>query len=230
MEKSNKKNLVCLHGALGCAAQLEQTLAPLKSFYNLYFLDFPGHGKKANQIVSLEACVAATRNFIREQKLMGTSIFGYSMGGYVALLLAKQNPELVGKIITLGTKLEWNPEIAAAEVKKLNPVLIQEKVPHYAKMLKKWHGNAWKNVLVQTALFMQDLGRKPLLNADVYQSILHPVLVLLAENDNMVSKEETQFAAQMLPFATFQEVAHSAHPIEKVDVEKLQKAIACFVE
>ena len=46
---------------------------------------------------------------------------GHSMGGYVALKLALKRPELVDRIITLGTKFNWTPEVAAKEVKMLNP-------------------------------------------------------------------------------------------------------------
>lgn len=225
-----KPNLLCLHGALGCAQQLQKALAPLRENFNLYFFDFPGHGEKAGAPIDVENCVAETRNFIKQNNLASTPILGYSMGGYVALLLAKKHPEVVGKIATLGTKLNWSANIAATETKKLNPELIKEKVPHYANMLKNWHGTNWKTVLAETANLMQNLGEKPRLHTDVYQTILHPILLLLAENDTMVTVTETKHAAHMLPFGEFEKLTNSAHPIEKVAMDELASRLKYWIE
>ncbi len=223
--KSEKPKLLCLHGALGSAAQLHLALHPLAEDYDLYFFDFPGHGERTNDELTIDACVQATRDYMHREKLAGTTIFGYSMGGYVALLLAKKYPEMVGQIITLGTKLEWNPETAANEVRMLNPQKMQEKVPHYKAYLEKWHGQDWANVVEQTANLMIDLGNCQPLNTDVYQTILHPVLLCLAEEDNMVSEAETRHAANMLPFGAFQNIEASKHPIEKVNMEALSRVL-----
>ena len=223
--KSEKSKILCLHGALGSAAQLKLALHPLAGDFEMHFLDFPGHGERTDQHLSIDACVNATRDFIHVNKLAGTTILGYSMGGYVALLLAKKYPELVGQIITLGTKLDWNPETAAHESKMLNPEKMQEKIPHYVDYLRKWHGNDWPQTVLQTAELMRDLGDRQPLNTDVYQTILHPVLLCLADDDNMVTEEETRHAANMLPFGDFQSIANSKHPIEKVNMNALSKAL-----
>ena len=217
----HKPTLLCLHGALGSAAQLRAGLSPLAEKANLLFFDFPGHGERSAEPLNIDACVAATREFILQNQLAGTTIFGYSMGGYVALLLAKQHPELVGQIITLGTKLNWNPHNAAAETQKLNPEIIEQKVPKYAAALQQWHGEKWKNVLADTAELMLDLGNNPRLTDDVYQTIQHPVLLCLADGDTMVTREETIHATYLLPNAEFAEVPNSGHPIEKADLGEL---------
>lgn len=220
-----KPKLLCLHGALGSAAQLQWALHPLAAYFDLHFFDFPGHGERTDEQLSMESCIAATRDFIHKNKLAGVTIFGYSMGGYVALLLAKKFPELVGQIVTLGTKLDWNPEVAAKEARMLNPEKMLEKIPHYVDYLKKWHGRDWSTTVKQTADLMRNLGQTRPLHTDVYQTILHPVLLCLADDDNMVSVNETHHAANMLPFGAFHSMANSKHPIEKVDMEELGKAL-----
>lgn len=42
-------------------------------------------------------------------------VFGYSLGGYIALMAALEKPDLFKKIITLATKLDWSPESAAVK-------------------------------------------------------------------------------------------------------------------
>lgn len=225
METSDKPTLLCLHGALGCAAQLQTAIAPLAEKANLLFFDFPGHGTLSSEPINIEACVAATRDYIFKNHLSGTTIFGYSMGGYVALMLAMQYPELVGQAITLGTKLAWNPHFASAEVGKLNPEIIEEKIPKYAAALQQWHGKNWKNVLAGTTDLMLDLGANPRLNDDVYQRLQHPVLLCLADGDTLVTREETIHTAWQLPNGEFVEVPNSLQPVEKVDLEEFWRVL-----
>lgn len=223
MEKSDKPNLICLHGALGCATQIEAALEPLTEHANLHTFDFPGHGTRTDETITIDACVAAARDFILQNNLAGTPIFGYSMGGYVGLLLAKRYPELTGQVITLGTKLDWNTRIAESEAAKLDPDTTLEKVPKYAARLQEWHGDAWKNVLRQTAELMQDLGENPRFDDDVYQTIQHPVLFCRSEQDDLVTREETIHAAWMLPNGEFAQVPQSHHPLEKTNISTLWK-------
>ncbi|MBK7855574.1 MAG: hypothetical protein IPJ79_12335 [Bacteroidetes bacterium] len=55
------------------------------------------------------------------------NIFGYSMGGYVALWLARFKPHLVQFVFTLATKLNWNEETSAKENRMLNANKMEEK-------------------------------------------------------------------------------------------------------
>ncbi len=225
MEASEKPTVLCLHGALGSAAQLKAALHPFLDHIDAYFFDFPGHGTQAPQPFTIEDCVHATRDFILQQNLAGATIFGYSMGGYVAMVLANRYPELVGQIITLGTKLDWNPHDVVAETAKLNPQKIEEKVPQYAEVLAKTHGDAWKEVLHHTAEMMKKLGDKPMLTEEVFERLMHPVLLCLATGDNMVTREETIRTAWTLPFGEFAEVPNSKHPIEQVSFDDLYRIV-----
>lgn len=229
MAKSSKPDLICFHGALGCAQQLESVLKPFSEHANLHTFDFPGHGALTSDEISMENCVAAAHSYILKNKLAGAPIFGFSMGGYVALILAQRYPELVGHVITLGTKWDWNPRITSEEVKKLDADVIQEKVPKYAKTLQSWHGQSWKQVLNQTKTLMQGLSEKPYFDDDIYQSIQHPVLFCRAVKDDLVTREETIHAAWMLPNGQFAQVLESKHPIEKVNMDVLWKLISYVV-
>ena len=77
---------------------------------------------------------------MNENYIQTIDIFGYSMGGYVALWLARFYPDRVGKIFTLGTKLKWNDEEAEKEIKMLNPEKVELKVPAFAQQLAERHG------------------------------------------------------------------------------------------
>src|SRR5699024_2238656 len=88
--------------------------------------------------------------YLDKNSIRPINIFGYSMGGYVALLLAKHHPERIQKIATLGTVLQWNKNVAERECRFLNPDKIEEKVPHFAEALAKKHPGGWKQVINKT--------------------------------------------------------------------------------
>ena len=82
------------------------------------------------------------------------------MGGYVAVWLAHQHThKRVGKVVTLGTKFDWDPDSAKLEAGKVNPEKIAEKIPAFARILEHRHApNDWKLLLRQTASMMVALG------------------------------------------------------------------------
>jgi len=94
-------------------------------------------------------------------------------------------------------------------------------VPKYAAALKSVHGEGWTEVLKNTALLLKDLGDKPRIKDGDYQRIMHPIALCLADDDNMVTREETEHAARMIPFGEFALIAQSQHPIERTDVKQL---------
>lgn len=224
------KNLLILHGAIGSKSQFNSLTSLLNNQFNIHLLNFSGHGGEAfKENFNIAQFADDVLVYLDQQKIESIDIFGYSMGGYVALYLAKNHPEKVGKIITLGTKLSWTPEIAAKETKMLDAEKMEDKIPAFAKILKDRHyPNDWKTVLEKTASMMVAMGNKNILKDEDFKLIQHPVKMLLADNDEMVTYEETNHVAQLLPHATFEILPNSKHPIEKVDIDALSEIIRGF--
>lgn len=222
------KKLILLHGALGDATLFQPLQEVLKKSHQCYSFNFSGHGKKPfdDEGFGIEIFADELRKFINANKLKGASVFGYSMGGYVALYLASLHPELMGTITTLGTKFNWTPESAEQEVEKLNPELIAEKVPAYAKLLAERHGKKeWKTLVWQTAGMMLELGDEPILTNSVLATITNKVNILLGEDDNMVSKEESEATAKSLQYGSFKMIANTPHPIERITPSQIAREL-----
>lgn len=224
------KTLLLLHGAIGSSAQLE-TLKEQLSSYAVHSFNFPGHGGTAlPSSFSIPLFANAVKNYIQEQALGPVSIVGYSMGGYVALYLAKQHPELVEKVITLATKFEWNEAIAAKEVKMLQPEVIEQKLPAFAKTLEERHAPAdWKQVLNKTKDMLIGLGRQNDLTLADYTTMQTPVQVLIGDRDKMVGLEETVVVYKQLPNGQLGILPATPHPIEQVDAELLAFHVRRFI-
>ena len=225
-------NIILLHGAIGASDQLEPLAKELsENGFKTYSLNFSGHGQASfqNQFGIVQFAYEL-KSFIGKNNLVKPDIFGYSMGGYVALYLASQHPNLMGKIITLGTKFEWSPEIAAIEIKMLDAKTILEKVPKFAEVLQRRHGNNWKLLLQKTAEMMVELGTNNLLNKNSFSNIINKVMIGLAEGDNMVSVTETNYAASMINGAKRFTLHNSKHPIESINTGRLTEIILKFPE
>ncbi|MBR9919801.1 MAG: alpha/beta hydrolase [Bacteroidetes bacterium] len=219
-------NWILLHGALGSSQQMQRLdkSFPAGTVYNP---DLPGHGSRAAEEgpITMQKMADELDAHIRESGKGKVSIFGYSMGGYVALLAALKN-SAISRIITLGTKFDWSPETAAKEVRMLHPKKIEAKVPAFAKMLADRHGeNYWKSVLHKTADMMTGLGNAPDLTAEKLTQIRAEVSICLGDQDNMVSREESEWATKQIPGADFKILEATPHPFEKVDVQKILSII-----
>jgi pimeloyl-ACP methyl ester carboxylesterase len=225
-----KQDLILLHGALGSKLQLDPLKSILENNFNVLSFNFEGHGDRSTtNDLSIQRFSENLNEFIAANGLTKPNIFGYSMGGYVALYLEANHPESVGKIMTLGTKFNWNPEGAAKEVRMLSPSIIEEKVPRFAQHLSKIHApNDWKSNMLKTADMMSMMGENPPLNQTLYSKVNSKVLLTLGEKDQMVTREETESVLRQLPNAKLLLFPDFEHPIEKVNLDQLATGITKF--
>lgn len=225
------QHLLLLHGALGAAATLQPLQDLLQSSYTVHTLNFSGHGgEPLPEAFRIELFADDVLQYLDQHNLQQVDVFGYSMGGYVALYLALYHPTRIGRIFTLATKFAWSPETAAKEARMLQPEKIEEKVPQFAATLAARHApQDWKAVMHKTADMMQHLGEQPLLTADNLPQISIPVQVSVGDRDNMVSVEETAWAYRHLPNARLLVLPDTRHPLELVDSQRLLHELRQFL-
>lgn len=223
--------LLLLHGALGSEEQLIPLQLLLSENRQVYTLNFEGHANlKTNRDFSISLFRENVISFLNEKNIASVDIFGFSMGGYVALDLAFHNPSLVKRIITLGTKFSWNPDFAAKEIKMLDPEKILEKVPAFATQLQKLQGvENWRKVVLKTAELMRNLGDNPPLQKTEFNRISNPVMICLGELDKMATVSESKEVAQLLQNGAFRALENFKHPIETVPIQELADIINTFL-
>lgn len=222
-----KQDLLLLHGALGDSTLFEPLLPLLSPHFKLHRINFNGHGTAPlADGFSIAHFSQQLMRYIDDQKLVKPLVFGYSMGGYVALQLLVDHPESLGQLLTLGTKLYWTPESAEREVKLLDPETILHKVPKFAEVLAQRHqAIGWRQNMLLTAQMMLSLGNGDAFTLDQLRSIETPVVICLGEKDTMVGQEESQEAVDYLPNARFKVVSEWPHPLEKIAPASLAQLI-----
>ncbi len=149
------------------------------------------------------------------------------MGGYIALCYAMKSPENVNSMMTLGTKFEWAEEQALKEIKMLNPDVILEKVPQYARLLESQHGSKWKKLLPAIAELMIGLGKNPPLENNL-STINIPTQIMVGDQDNMVTIEESVSVYRSLPDAKLAVLPDTRHPMDKVRPDLLLNLMKDF--
>jgi len=227
-----KQNLILLHGALGSSQSFDALLPYLSDDFNVFVPDIKWHGDRseAGSVFKMQDLADDLEDIFENEQVQFTNVFGFSMGGYIALTLALKKPQYFRKVMTLGTKLDWKVEQAEKETKMLNPDKIQEKVPQFAQHLQSLHGENWSNLCRQTAGMMLDLGQQPILTSDNISTLEFPIRIGLGDKDNMVSFDETVAFYKALSQGEMQVFPNCLHPIEKVNAETLARAIMDFAK
>jgi pimeloyl-ACP methyl ester carboxylesterase len=213
------QTVVILHGALGSAAQMAPVAAAFDAPWQPVLVELPGHGATPLGAVpfTIEGFAAWLGDELLARGLHQPVVFGYSMGGYVALALEVAAPGTFAAVVTLGTKFDWTPEGAARDAGRLDPVRLAAKVPQFAAELAARHGGAggWERVLPDTAILLRVLGAAPPLTPEALARVRIPVIVSVGENDDTVSVDETQSAASALSGRAVI-LPGVPHPIERV--------------
>ena len=153
------------------------------------------------------------------------------MGGYVGVYLARNFPQKIKSVITLGTKFRWDEDIAKKGAQLLDPETIVAKAPAFAAELRKRHAPVdWKELLYKTACLLTAMGKDNPLKEDDYSSIVQPICLMLGDRDKMVGLDETVEVYKRLPNARLAVLPNTPHPIEKTDPEHLAFEIKCFLK
>jgi pimeloyl-ACP methyl ester carboxylesterase len=167
-------------------------------------LEFHGHGTKpdVNQPWSIELFAHQLEEAIQALP-SPLPIFGYSMGGYVALLLSLRKPELVPRLLTLGTKFSWGDYgITDDSARELDS---------------------------KTVAMMRLLQEEPLLTLPIVDKVSIPVRYCVGDRDRMVTIEETMAFYRATPGAEFCVLPNTRHLIEKVDADLLADQVRRFL-
>ncbi|HRD51224.1 MAG TPA: alpha/beta hydrolase [Flavobacteriales bacterium] len=213
-------NLLLLHGALGSAAQLRT----LQQRVGGITIDLSGHGVRAipSDGIRFEQFITDIDHAFEEQGWSDANLFGYSMGGYAAMLYAAKYPERVKSVVTLGTKYLWTGEGLQKELRMLNPDVMEQKVPVFAQALADAHGaGRWKEVVHAIARSMSELADSPLLTPEVCARIQCPALLCVGEKDTTAVPADTQQFALRVRGSEVVVLPDTPHPFDRVDLDAL---------
>jgi len=223
-------NVLLLHGALGTRAQLGHLREVLPGVRTLA-VEFSGHGERAipDEGLSMEVFLRDIEGALDEAGWSEAHLFGYSMGGYAALLYAHRFPQQVASVVTLGTKLKWDREGLDRELRLLDPQKMKEKVPHFAMDLLTQHGpERWEQLVRATATLITGLHEQPPLSREQLERVTCPALLCVGDRDRTAVPEHTLEAARWMPRGATLVLPNTQHPFDAVDLNALLPHLRAF--
>lgn len=223
-----KPKLLLLHGALGSLSEFDQLRVSLAPHFETLAFNFSGHGGRPihPEGFTITSMADELYRWIIQEKLFKPIIFGYSMGGYVALKCEAKHPGLIGQIITLGTKFDWSAESTDKQISALDIDSWKLKIPDFVYSLEKIHAPNDINLLAdQTRRMMKHLSQFDYLTDSELKNLQCRVILLLGAFDRMVTLEESIQIQQCTTNSLLKILPDTKHPLDKADPAILAEII-----
>jgi pimeloyl-ACP methyl ester carboxylesterase len=227
-QPAGREKLLLLPGLLGAIGS--QWLEPLSERYFLVMVDLRGHGRSENNDLRLlpEQMVEDLIGLLDHLAIESVHVAGYSLGGYLGLMLLLYRPRLVNTLLMHGTKFFWSRQTAAEMRLQLNPEHMAQKVPNYANRLSAEHGaNRWRPLVRQAADLITYQFENPLSEAAV-RRVQTPVLVSVGDRDELVPVQEAYRLSQTLENASLLVMPDVRHPFRSLDLIPLLPVMEKF--
>jgi pimeloyl-ACP methyl ester carboxylesterase len=118
--------LVLLHGAYMTVDAMGPIVPGLAATRQVIAFEMQGHGRTADidRPISYEQMAEDTAAAVRQLGIENADLFGYSMGGAIALLVASRHPDLVRKLVVASTG--YDSEGFSAEARAMFPTITPE--------------------------------------------------------------------------------------------------------
>ena len=227
--EQNEHPLIILHGAAGCTQMETAALATrLSTSFRVYALDFTAHGKsdsleerEFSRDLFAENVLALYQHF----DLARAHLFGFSLGGFIALSLAVEYPERVNALAVHGVNLIWNQNLVDRMIARLDHEGIQEKSPALARYLSSMHGaDRWKPLFDRMKEYTQKLPSYSAKHKGPI-SLDTPALVSSVHDDDLFPLDSTLYVHNELPNSKLAIIPGHRHALQNVDYDVLSRFI-----
>lgn len=237
-------DVLLLHG-WGCNVDLWKPITDrLSASTRVTAIDFPGHGKSGRPPEPWDAAAHArlVADIIERLGLSGCVIVGHSHGGRVALRLALDRPELIGKlVITCGAGLRGKPTAKAAARSRLYKALrsglnVLARLRVFGGLTEKWRGDLRKAFGSKDYNALDEEMRKTfvlLVNTDMTEElhgIKAPTLLIWGDADTETPLWMGQTMERLIPDAglvVFDGASHFAYLEQPERFASIVRAFVC---
>ncbi|HVO79000.1 MAG TPA: alpha/beta hydrolase [Candidatus Bathyarchaeia archaeon] len=213
--------LVFVHGLGADSLNWVPAMLDMRQQYHVYAIDLLGHGDsdKPDIAYSIEQQSELVRQFLAAQNIQTADVVGVSMGGWVALKLAIEHPDVVNRLVVAdaaGLKFQTNLTVknflpANSEefnrfMAMLTPRQYLAPYPLRRAFLNRVAERAW----ITRRIFDSFLTYQDVLDGKL-QAVKAPVLVIWGKQENMIPLSVGEEMKQQLPNASLVVCADSGH-------------------
>lgn len=222
--------LLLLPGLLGATNQWHRFVEPLAADFRVILVDPRGHGRSENRAATLapQQMVQDVVGLLDDLGVEETHVSGYSLGGYLGLMLHLTQPRRVSSLLMHATKFYWTQESIARMRKQLDPDQLAEKVPGYANQLASEHGaNRWRSLARQAADLVAQLGQTGLTEGMAHRAQI-PVLVSVGDRDELIPLPEAHRLSRVFADGKLLVLPGVQHPLASAPLVPLLPAMRTF--
>ena len=226
--------LVVLHGALGSTElETDRLVRVWERTARVYALDFRGHGRSgplSAEVPRWETFVTDAITATEHFGLEHAAVFGFSMGGAVALALALARPVAVGRLAVHGVNVQWDESEVQAMVGPMDPDRMEADHPYWAQRLAQVHGaDRWRRLVAQMIAFTRGLPGQHLTD-DALARIACPTRISAGDRDRFFDVRHAVGLWRAVPDARLQIVPGLDHPIQGVDAPAFAADVGRFLD
>ena len=198
--------------------ETEPLLRHLEPHFRLLALDFAGHGGSApytQHTLSIDFLADNVRGVLDFFGLAQAHLFGFSIGGFVALHTALLHGQRIGKLAVHAAHVNWSPELAAAMHARLDAALLAERYPAIAQRLAEFHGD-WQQLFARVNAMVHELPLHRQTQHALHQ-ITHPTLVSAVDRDDLLPLGASFSLQRALPNSTLAILPGTRHAFRDLD-------------
>jgi pimeloyl-ACP methyl ester carboxylesterase len=232
--------ILLVHGLGSRADDWALTMKDLRRHYRVYAIDLLGHGHSDWPQIdyAIQRQTDMVREFLVSQKIVPADVVGISMGGWVALQLASEHPEMVRRLVLIdsaGLHFETTLTVDSfspttpAELETFHELLTPKAQPIPSFMardlLRLLGGHSWvAHRILSTMMTRQDeLDGK-------LQAVTMPVLIIWGKEDRITPLSEAENMKRAMPQASMVVVPGCGH-IAVLDCwDSVRPALTSFLQ
>lgn len=225
--------LLVLHGALGSTElETDRLVRVWETDFRVYALDFRGHGRSgdlAADVPTWEDFVSDAIAAIDHFGLRDLRVFGFSMGGGVALAAALERPDAVARLAVHGVNVQWDTAEVEAMVGPMDVAGMEASNPFWARRLAETHGaGRWQRLTRQLIAFTRRLPERHMTDAELGR-IACPTRVSAGDRDRFFDVRHAVGLYRAIPDARLAILPGLDHPIQGVDVPAFARDVGAFL-
>ena len=214
--------LVVLHAALGSSElEMRRLTCFWEKNFRVYALDFMAHGASdifEDHSLSLETFADNVIALLDEIGVQKTHLFGFSMGGSVALYAALKHSQRFDRLVIHAHNVQWDDRERDLMVGVMKSAL-DDSDSFWARRLAETHGSEnWKDLIQRIIAFTESLPGRQFPDDDL-ALIAHPTLVSTGDSDRFFPLRHSLMLYSSLRNASLAVLPGVDHSIQTVEPE-----------
>ena len=227
-----KPKILLLHGFLGSIQQMEPLAECLKDRFQVYMYDLPGHHGKSfpEEKFTFATLQQHLYEYIKEFQLNGCMVFGYELGGYLALTLEAKISGTFDSIFTWGTDYDWSHQKVQTYKRVFAADKIEMRDSLLADKLNLLHfPSDWKEICKETLNLIDYTHKHPLSESEI-DNISCKVRIALGDQEEHITIEESAHFYRQLPQGSLLVLPQTKHNLEELNLILLKDELIRFSE